>query len=215
MALLTLGQVYVMKGDYEAAFVQYNKLLSLDGLYWEIREKGELGRKLAMAKIAPVLEAMRQKVAASPDNIESRGELALKLDALTIYDEALREYLILEQKGMKAWMLFYNIGNVYMKQNKFAEAVTYYRKSIASNPQNSDAFNNLGTVLKEQKQYDAALKAFTQALTLNPGFALAKCNIAFTYQDMGKPAEAARVAREITVAFPDVKEKVKVLLEPE
>nr|WP_304442372.1 tetratricopeptide repeat protein [Rhizobacter sp. OV335] len=52
--------------------------------------------------------------------------------------------------------------------------------------------NDRGLALFRERRYDEAEAAFTEALKLQPVFALAANNLGFVYFKRGKPAEAAR-----------------------
>jgi tetratricopeptide (TPR) repeat protein len=52
--------------------------------------------------------------------------------------------------------------------------------------------NDRGLALYRERRYDEAEAAFTEALKLQPVFALAANNLGFVYFKRGKPAEAAR-----------------------
>jgi peptidoglycan/xylan/chitin deacetylase (PgdA/CDA1 family)/uncharacterized caspase-like protein len=52
--------------------------------------------------------------------------------------------------------------------------------------------NEQGLALYRERRYDEAEAAFTEALRLQPRFALAANNLGFVYYKRGKPAEAAR-----------------------
>lgn len=52
--------------------------------------------------------------------------------------------------------------------------------------------NDRGLVLYRERRYDEAEAAFTEALKLQPRFALAANNLGFVYYKRGKPTEAAR-----------------------
>lgn len=52
--------------------------------------------------------------------------------------------------------------------------------------------NDRGLVLYRERRYDEAEAAFTEALKLQPRFALAANNLGFVYYKRGKPQEAAR-----------------------
>lgn len=56
--------------------------------------------------------------------------------------------------------------------------------------------NDRGLQLYKERRYDEAEAAFTEALKLQPRFALAANNLGFIYYKRGKPAEAARWYRK-------------------
>lgn len=215
LALLKLAEIYGRLGEYENAYVNCMKVLAIKGqVEWETRERAEKDRKIYLAKIAPVLYEMRRQVAASPDDVRLRGEMALKLDRLLFHEEALKEYRELERIGMKGWELQYNIGNVLMKLKRFSEAEKAFQVTISLNPNNKDAFNNYGIALKELKDYRNAIAAFNQALVIDPQFSKAKFNKLSAYYRMGDRKEAGRLAHELVAVFPEMKHRVAMVIEP-
>ena len=78
-----------------------------------------------------------------PTDLQALADLAIRLDALGLYDEAIVDYLTLEKISPANWQMSYNIGNVYKKLKRFKEASQSYEKSLALNPANVDALNNL------------------------------------------------------------------------
>ncbi|GAM08951.1 transmembrane and TPR repeat-containing protein F38B6.6 [Geobacter sp. OR-1] len=209
LALMKLGETYEAVGDFESAFAQYSKLLTLDWFVpWEVRERAEKLRNRLAGKINGELDLMRGEVAAAPENLRLRGELALKLDRLMLYEEALKEYKALESHGMKGWELHYNIGNVLMKLKRFGEAARSFQACIAYNRNNKDAYNNLGIAFKELKDYQRARDAFEQVLSLDPHFAMAQFNLANVYYLMGRHEDAKRLATKLFSESPEMKAKV-------
>ena len=72
----------------------------------------------------------------------------------------------------------YNIGNVYLRQQRYAEAAKQYENAFADNPNNPDIANNLGFALMSSGKLEEALPWFEKALALNPKHALARRNMA-------------------------------------
>jgi tetratricopeptide (TPR) repeat protein len=71
-----------------------------------------------------------------------------------------------------------NLGTIYYRQRKFAEAETYYRQAIAADPGYPLAQFNLGNLYDEQERVKEAFDHYRQALTLNPRYADAHFNLA-------------------------------------
>lgn len=74
--------------------------------------------------------------------------VTLFVTAKTAYDannfeKALEAYQQIEKQNIESFELYYNIGNCYYKQNKIANAIQYYSKSLKIQPNNVDAKNNL------------------------------------------------------------------------
>jgi len=59
------------------------------------------------------------------------------------YQDALNLYKQIENQKSYSSELYYNIGNCYYKLNQVAPTIYNYEKSLALNPQNEDAQNNL------------------------------------------------------------------------
>ena len=62
------------------------------------------------------------------------------------YEKAISLYSVLEDKKIKSENLFYNMGNSYVKLEKYGYAILYYEKALYINPDNVDAIANLKLV---------------------------------------------------------------------
>ena len=56
----------------------------------------------------------------------------------------------------------YNIGNIYFSEDKFKEAITYFKKAIEINPSNFRAYNNIGIAHKGLGNFEDALKFYKE-----------------------------------------------------
>lgn len=59
------------------------------------------------------------------------------------YDEAADAYLKIIANGKASAALYFNLGNVYYKQNKIAPSIYYYEKALLLQPNDQDIKNNL------------------------------------------------------------------------
>lgn len=59
------------------------------------------------------------------------------------YDKAIEAYNQILETGLESAELYYNLANAYYKNNKMADAIYYYEKSLQLNPANKDAVVNL------------------------------------------------------------------------
>jgi Flp pilus assembly protein TadD len=71
------------------------------------------------------------------------------------------------------------LADTLQKQGKFDEAAHEYRKVLATDPNNSEAHNNLGIVLGRKGLKEEALKEFRLSLAIKPDQALVYANIGF------------------------------------
>ena len=61
------------------------------------------------------------------------------------------------------------MGNIFMIENRYDEANTYFRSLIELSPKNPDGFFLLGMSFRQQKKYTDAMKNFEAALIRGPG----------------------------------------------
>src|SRR5881296_968244 len=108
--------------------------------------------------------------------------------------------LILQVTAVAAVAIFVNwpmgsaramrAGAALQREHRIDEAIAYYRRAIATQPDYAPAYNNLGTALREQKRIDEAVASYQQALQLQPEFATAHFNLANVLIEQGNPAAA-------------------------
>jgi tetratricopeptide (TPR) repeat protein len=83
-----------------------------------------------------------------------------------------------------------NLGTIYYRQRKFAEAETYYRQAIEADPSYPLAQFNLGNLYDEQGRTGEALEHYRSALLLNPQYADAHFNLALLCERAGEILKA-------------------------
>jgi len=71
-----------------------------------------------------------------------------------------------------------NLGTIYYRQRKFADAETYYRDALEADPSYPLAQFNIGNLYDELGRLDDALEHYRLALELNPQYADAHFNLA-------------------------------------
>ncbi len=96
-----------------------------------------------------------------------------------------------------------NLAVVYLRQRKFADAVTAYKKAVALLPSNAQAYFDLGGCYIELKQYDDAIAALQKALALDAGIAGANMQLGFAYFQTKKYDEAEKYIKKELDAHPN------------
>ena len=86
--------------------------------------------------------------------------------------------------------MFFNMGNLLLRQGKTAEAESMFRKAIQLNPLKPEAYLNLGALLTNRGKYNEAILNYKQAIDLDPNQRTAYINLALTYEKMGDTARA-------------------------
>lgn len=89
---------------------------------------------------------------------EKQGKLEL---AIQNYEQSLN-------KSREPETLF-NLGNAYLKNKSYTEAISYYKEAVGLNPEFADCYNNLAyTYMEENLDLNEAMNYVEQALRLKP-----------------------------------------------
>jgi tetratricopeptide (TPR) repeat protein len=83
-----------------------------------------------------------------------------------------------------------NLGTIYYRQRKFAEAEKFYADAIAADPAYPLAQFNLGNLFDEQGRVAEAREHYRQALNLNANYADAHFNLALLCERTGDALKA-------------------------
>ena len=84
-----------------------------------------------------------------------------------------------------------NLGIVYAKTNRKAEAAAEFTKAVSISPKNAMAHNWLGVLARERGEYPRAEQWYKQALAADSSYADAQLNLAILYDKyLKRPADA-------------------------
>jgi tetratricopeptide (TPR) repeat protein len=67
-------------------------------------------------------------------------------------------------------------GNTLFNQRKYEEAIEYYDKALAIDPNNKEFLNNKANALDELNKYEESIHYYDKALAIDPNYTLAKDN---------------------------------------
>jgi Flp pilus assembly protein TadD len=134
--------------------------------------------KTAQPQKTPEPPKIEPKVSA-----ESRQSYKHALDALKAekYPEAERILLALTAREPKLAGPYANLGIVYARTGRSAQAVESLRKAIDLNPDNAAYHNELGLVFRQDGKFDEARRAYAKAIDIKPDYAYAHLNIGILY----------------------------------
>jgi tetratricopeptide (TPR) repeat protein len=105
-------------------------------------------------------------------------------------EQAIEAYTkVLELNPVAAGALV-NLGTIYYRQRKFAEAQKYYVEAIVADPEYALAEFNLGNLFDEQGLMEEAHRHYQRALELNPRYADAHFNLALLCEATGDALKA-------------------------
>ena len=185
-----LGSVYAAMGDAVGADSAFDKA---EQMWPEYKKETEVERLRAFAA------ASNKGVLAIQQN-DLPGAIAALEGASKVYDKRPTALL--------------NLGSIYARQNKAAEAVAAYRGALAimRGPERAglkpeeekqwaeweEAVSlNLAQMLAMSDKNEEAAAAYEEYLKRNPNNTLVRSNLAVVYSRMGKRDEAARVYNEL------------------
>ncbi len=85
-----------------------------------------------------------------------------------------------------------NLGTIYYRQGKFADAERFYRDAVAADAAYPLAQFNLGNLFDEQNRLGEAVERYQRALALNPNYADAHFNLALLCERTGEAMKAVQ-----------------------
>lgn len=85
---------------------------------------------------------------------------------------------------------------------RYTSAVLAWKRVLALDPLQTDAWCNLGACFRELKRLDDAEAALRRCLELDPGHLAARCNLGIVAMDRGNPAEALTLFDEVLAEDP-------------
>ena len=78
-----------------------------------------------------------------------------------------------------------NLGNIFLNQGRYQEAINQYNEALRINPNYAEAHNNLGNAFLNQGRYQEATNQYNEALRINPNIAEVHYNLGNVYLLIG------------------------------
>lgn len=208
-ALLLTGLSYEKMGMHVDAAEAYNKVLTADALDpGRVRDMAKEGLKGVWETVSPQLQDMRRRVKENPGDPRLIETLAITLDRLGHYKDAVKAYDEVRKVTGERWEVFYNIANVYKKMGDLNSAEINYNNALRLNPKDPRILNSLGLIYKTLGETEKAARSFEQAIAYDPGFGFAPFNLATLYFQMGEREKALYYFRYTMERFPDMQPQV-------
>ncbi len=130
-----------------------------------------------------------EAVKAFPDDADIRNEFGNLLMKQKQYDKAVDQF----NKSLQIKLSqhpYYNLGLLYLAQNKPKEALAYFQKAVEIKPNYLQARNNIACLLVDLGKIDDAIAQFRIVLEINPSDTDARNNLGKVLYRIGKYAEA-------------------------
>ena len=117
-------------------------------------------------------------------NLDKSLDYAIELHKKGKIEEALSLYLKLHIDQNENTKLLFYIGNAYLQTKKFDLAIDYYKKTISSDQNHFNAYNNLGGTLLTLGRYKEAIEILKKTIKIKPDFSDAYSNLASCYHNL-------------------------------
>lgn len=164
------GMELAEEGKLDEAIKYFDAALKKDLVYsWAWYNKGEALRRQEKFKMAKFCYA--QTIGLNQNDagaLNGKGMCMMELgefrEALELFEKA----ATISPNWTWPW---YNIGEVYRRQEKYEEAIKFYDKVLGINKEDAWAWYQKGICLWNLKKTDSARTAFRNALDINPNFA--------------------------------------------
>lgn len=121
---------------------------------------------------------------------ENLYDLALKAQQEGDIDTAIRCYRDLHEKNPENMEVTLLLGILYGQQKAWSQAITFYKKAIAIDPNHENTFFNLALAELSEKRTDDAIINLQNTLKINPNHAKARRQLAQILQQRGEFKEA-------------------------
>ena len=166
------GIICISKNDTVQALKQFMKAKSQNDEFID-----------PVVQIANIYAAQRNPMARDfynlaiemePDNYATYYDLAMYLQDNGYPDKALEIYDTLEVKMPGNYQIMFNKGYVNLVYlYEYDEAIEYFDKALAINPNSIDALLNKGVAYEQKGDYRKAKSIYLQILKVNPNYQLA------------------------------------------
>ncbi len=161
-------------------FADYSKTTNAHGLHTTATIYNKQGNIIKAATY------FKQALDADPNQVETLNDYALLLASQQKFTTA--EMMLIHGTTLPNtnFMMRYNLGYIYMMQNKLEEAKSEFQKVIAERPNYSFAHNNLGLSYMWLGQLDSALIVYQNLIMRDASFAESYYNMGLIWLDLGR-----------------------------
>jgi len=157
------GQLYMNQGDYAMAIVELQEALLLDPdvstiyvslseCYWYLEKPNR------------ALSYLKKALELSPEDVEAREMMANQLVLRRLFNKAEEQYRILIKSYPEKAEYYFAMGELAKLQQKYEEALYYYRKTFELDPNVLKALELAAEAAYHLQKYDVVLELTEQLL---------------------------------------------------
>jgi len=212
---LVMAQAALNQGDREASKRYLSEILR--------RQPGNI-QALEMLLRLDMYEGSRDQIQLTVEKIltfDPRNALANYM--LGVHHYYKQEYALAESayraslESSRTPQALNDLAYVLYKQQKFDDAETLVRESLAINDRNSSAWDTLGAVLMEKNQLAESEAALLKSLTIKPNTASVLLTLALLHEKQDRLDESLKNANEINARMnelsPEAQTKLRGLID--
>lgn len=206
-ALLGFAKVYDKSNMPDKAVEAYNRAIDLDrGYYWPYQWQGIFFYR--RGRYVEAAEQFRKAIERAPGLVNAHYNLGATLMNLGKYNEA--EQVLMESLKLRATApAFNNLGAIRAYQRRDAEAVEYYKRSVAMEPSNYVTMGNLADSYRRLRRMPDARRAYRTAMNLaladlaeNPSRGFSRGFVAYCAARLGDRKRAEAEIRQALKSSP-------------
>ncbi|MGB9004522.1 MAG: sulfatase-like hydrolase/transferase [Candidatus Aminicenantales bacterium] len=139
-------------------------------------------------------------LALKPDDSFTVMNIANCYVSLRHPDQAEKFVLDYLKKGLQDSQLFFLLGNINYRQDRFDQAIPYFRQCLSLNSESASAYNALAAIYYQKDDLAQAESNSREAIRLSPKLSSVHYNLAQILEKKGQTAEAeAEYKSELTV----------------
>lgn len=110
-------------------------------------------------------------------------------------------YSAMTRLDPNSWHVHKVQAEIYVSEERYADAVTEYQKAISLEPRNSDLYDALGNTYRKTSQLDLAEKTYRQEMNLNPNNPIAMYNVGSIAIERGQPQQGIALLQKVTKIY--------------
>ncbi len=179
-----IGKIYMIRGEYDKAEAHIRKTLELfPGLEEPQYELADIYRK--KGQIQKSIKIFQNIIKNNPDNIFASLELAVLYHENGSAEEAQKLLDDIAVKKYNDASLYRIIGQEYLEQKRFPEAVTILEGLLKAAPEKSGIFYMLGIALSDSGKTEGAIEQFKHVDESSKFYLRAAIQTAMLYEKLG------------------------------
>lgn len=204
-------------------FTAQLKEKNLEGALAVLRE-GVALPSLTGGQLVGLIELYLQTIAAAPQilselqaelsdiiartakaQLDSPEQQVVLADAYTVTGESTRALEILRQvvdTAPNVALAREKLVDLYLRENRIAEAVEQLDTLLAENPENASAHYLLGSIAADNQEFEKSLSHYEKSIEIRPEFESPYYEMVGLYLNMREPRKALEVLSRARVRFP-------------